>query len=181
MDVLLVENHVLTSVDCPALESIGGSLIVRANLRLRVLSMPRLTTVSEYVHISHEASLVALVLPSLSLAGHVLVEHSDVQSISIPALRAVSGDVSIADNNMLTAVSLSSLARVGGVFVVVKNEVLSTLATSSLMAINGNVSICENSVQFVVPALLLSANTTLSGACAVQSGSTPCLPVRPCQ
>jgi hypothetical protein len=126
----------LTALELPALET-AGDLRLGTSPLLTSIRLGALTTSAQTLTITAAPALTTLELPALAEVGtaarpgphdmSVIVSHTALTELALPALRTVAGGVSVASSPALTAIRLPALTR---------TQSLSVTATPALTVVS---------------------------------------------
>jgi len=158
----------VTSVELPALSSIGGSFHVDDSPALTRLSLPALTSVTGDVSVANDFALETLDLPALaSVSGRLaLTNDAALSSLDLLQLTMVSGALDVAYDNALTTLSLPALSTVGGFRLWIQgNRSLGSVDLPALTVLHGALAVVDNSLAD----LSLPVLTTIDGALQIQN------------
>uniref|UniRef100_A0A0G4HES7 Receptor L-domain domain-containing protein n=1 Tax=Chromera velia CCMP2878 TaxID=1169474 RepID=A0A0G4HES7_9ALVE len=169
--VLSESIHVipLFSVSLPALSRVGGRFWLNDNANLTLISLPALTSVSEF-YIEDNSQLEVVHVPLLKTVGSEsnrlkfgpgveIDSNPQLHRIHFPALEVVQGDFDVMGNGELKSFSADALHSVTLRFWVRDNFALTSITTRSLRNV-GFVSITRNSA---LASLSLIALSTVGG------------------
>jgi hypothetical protein len=134
------------AIDLPALELVGGRIVIEDNAALTRLSLPALVAVDGYLGLSLNPRLAEIDLGALKRVEGALYILSNAQLTDLgglDALLSVDRDVEIRNNGLLAAAVLPSLSLVGGDITVSGNPALTALDLS-LFERAGDVAVTGN-------------------------------------
>ena len=148
-DLVIYDNYPLGGVELLALRSVAGSLEVAQQPWLDELRMPELSEVGGDLLLNQLPFLPSIRLPRLSsVGGDLWLRYLDtVLHIELDALESVGADLWLSGNSLLQEVSWSELLSVDRELMVTSNPMLVSLQLSSLTGLG---------------ALRLSSNASLS-------------------
>ncbi|MEM6930501.1 MAG: hypothetical protein AAF602_26425, partial [Myxococcota bacterium] len=132
----LSQNTVLTTLDVPALETLGGDLVVQSMLGLSTLDLPVATTVGGILDVSSNGGLLAIDAPRLEQVGGLEAVFTSLQTLDLPALVTVDGDVELRFVDLVT-VSLPRLETVGGDLELTDTETLTSVSAPVRNTVGG--------------------------------------------
>lgn len=110
------------------LQEVGGDLVIGPTFDLDVVAVEGLRRVDGALRIVSNGLATGVFLPRLEHAGSVEVAGNvAIAGLSMPALRAVGGDLIIEDNPGLEHLGAALLAEVGGALRIERNPALATV------------------------------------------------------
>jgi hypothetical protein len=160
----------IAAIDLPALELVGGRIVVEDNAALTRLSLPALAAVDGYLGLSLNPRLAELDLGQLRRvegALYVLSNGALVTLGGLDALLSVDRSIEIRNNGLLAATALPSLGLVGGDITVSGNPKLTALDLS-LFERAGDVVVTDNAA---LAAVELWVSGLLCSSCLVPVGT----------
>ena len=141
---LVVDAPGLTSLDLPALTSVGGNLSIYGNDALTSLDLTALMSVGGDLYIGSN-SLTSLDLTALTSVGGLNIENNvALTSLDLTALTSVEGDLNISGNYALTNLAMPALTSVEGYLYINNNTSLSSLSLTALTSVGGDLNISSN-------------------------------------
>lgn len=151
---LTITTSVLTDVDLPNLQWVGGNLIIENNTTLTSLSgLSALFDVNGDLNITGNAGLTTLSgLSALQSVGGSLevASNPDLASLGLTAVNSVGimsedGSITIDSNPALTNANLTSLTSVSGNLEIFDNDALASLSgLGAFASVGGNLYVSDN-------------------------------------
>lgn len=126
-DIVISYNPLLNSISFPNLNKIYGTYLdINNNIGLTTISAPSLMS-AKLIQFNNNSNLSSISLNSLTTCNSILLGQSKLTTFNVPTL--ASGELSIANNSLLTSVSFPNLTTSGGNGMNIQNN-------SSLNSIN---------------------------------------------
>jgi len=126
--VKIDKNSGLHALDLSFLEVVDEDLTVAHNSALSIIRMKKLEEVSHELTLRALPSLLEVRMNSLArVRGITIDETSVLQSLTLPSLTLVSGDLTLEDNHMLGPVSMPKLSTIGQDVKIHKNDAMTQL------------------------------------------------------
>lgn len=144
----------LADVSLPALTRVGGDLEVSGNPALADVSLPALARVGGRLNVSGNPALAGVSLPALVAVGELVAveENAALAHLDLAALDDIGGGLTLRENPALVESDLGALSRIGGAIVVRDNRALQTFDLSVFgrpddVLITGNESLTDVAVR----------------------------------
>jgi hypothetical protein len=138
-DLVIYDNYPLGGIELLALRGVGGHLLVEEHPWLDELRLPDLQTVTGDLKLRYAGSLQQLSLPSLEgVGGSLWLRYLDaLEGLNLGSLATVASDLWVGGNPLLAQLSLPELTVVDAEVMVSANPLLQQMALPRLTEAGG--------------------------------------------
>ncbi|HEV7557911.1 MAG TPA: hypothetical protein VGO00_20735 [Kofleriaceae bacterium] len=146
--VALIEvsgNETLPAVEFPALEQIGGRLLVNNNVAVTTVTMPALTTLGDFLQVDGNAALTAVSMPELLTIASILIDNDNsITTFSAPKLLFATNVITLFTLPKLSQLQVPHLTSIGGTLTMNTTPAFANFSAFSTVTTIGGSLIVQN-------------------------------------